>query len=101
MLRLALPDLERGIAAYLRNDPGYFYVPDDETPSISGKLIVQMTWYGSSRMMFTWEFARELLFKAGFSQVTRCEFRCTASAYPQIVELDNRERESLYVESVK
>jgi predicted SAM-dependent methyltransferase len=101
VLRLALPDLERGLAAYRRNDPAYFYIPDEESSTISGKFIVQMTWYGSNRMLFTEEFARELLLRAGFQRVTRCAYRVTASRYPEIVELDNRERESLFVEAVK
>jgi len=99
VLRLALPDLERAIAAYLRNDPAYFYIQDDEARTLSGKLIVQMTWYGSSRMLFTWEFAEELLQKAGFARIVRCAFRCTASPFPEIVALDNRERETLFVEA--
>ena len=69
--------------------------------TLSGKLIVQLTWYGSVRTPFTWEFARELLLRAGFRRVVRCAFRLTASAYAEIVELDNRERESLFVEAVK
>jgi predicted SAM-dependent methyltransferase len=101
VLRLSLPDLDRGIAAYLRNDSGYFYVPNEETRTISGKLIVQMTWYGASRMLFTFEFVDELLRRAGFATVARCAFRQTASCFPEIVSLDNRERESLFVEAVK
>lgn len=99
VLRLGLPDLERGLDAYRRNDPAYFYVPDGDAETISGKLIVQLTWYGASRMMFTWDFARELLLKAGFRSVSRCAFRKTTSRFPEIVELDNRERESLFVEA--
>lgn len=101
VLRLALPDLERGLAAYLENRPEYFYIPDEETQTISGKFIVQLTWYGSSRCMFTYEFAEELLLRAGFSRVERCAYRRTAGPYPEIVELDDRERESLFVEAVK
>lgn len=101
VLRLALPDLERGLDACRRNDRAYFYIPDEESATISGKLIVQMTWYGSNRMLFTYEFARELLLRAGFRRVTHCAYRVTASQFPEIVELDNRERESLFVEAVK
>ena len=90
ILRLGLPDLERGIAAYLNNDAAYFLVPDSDAETISGKLVVQLTWYGYSRTMFTWEFARELLLKARFRTVTRCAFRTTNSCFPEIVELDNR-----------
>ena len=101
VLRLGLPDLDRGLAAYHRRDPEYFYVPDGDAETISGKLIVQMTWYGSSRMMFTVEFARELLLRAGFRHAAECSFRQTASPFPEIVDLDNRERESLFIEAEK
>ena len=101
VLRLSLPDLDRGIAAYQRNDPAYFYVPDEETRTISGKLIVQMTWYGASRTLFTFQFADELLRRAGFAAVRRCAFRGTGRRFPAIVARDDRERESLFVEAEK
>ena len=68
---------------------------------LGAKLVTQIVWYGSVRTPFTFDFAEELLRKAGFASVQRCAFRRTASSYPQIVELDNRERESLFVEAVK
>jgi hypothetical protein len=46
-------------------------------------------------------FVGELLLKAGFHDVRQLAYRETASAYPEIVELDNRERESLFVEASK
>jgi ubiquinone/menaquinone biosynthesis C-methylase UbiE len=101
VLRLGLPDLERALAAYARGESSYFYIPDAEVTTLSGKLIVQLVWYGSVRTPFTWEFARELLFKAGFRRVARCAYRFTKSPYAAIVELDNRERESLFVEAAK
>lgn len=101
VLRLGLPDLDRALAAYAGGEAGYFYIPDAEVTTLSGKLIVQLTWYGSVRTPFTWEFARELLLRAGFRRVARCAFRLTSSGYGDIVELDNRERESLFVEAVK
>ena len=75
--------------------------PDADAETLSGKLIVQLTWYGSNRLTFTHEFTRELLTRAGFRNVRRCAFRETSSRYAEIVELDNRERESLFVEAVK
>ena len=101
VLRVALPDLERSIEAWLRGDAGYFYIPDEETASLGGKLVVQAIWYGSTRTPFTWDFFRELATKAGFGNVARCKFRQTDSAWPEIVALDNRERESLFAEAVK
>lgn len=99
--RLGLPDLDRAVRAYLGGDAGYFYIRDDEIGSLGGKLITQLTWYGSVRTPFTFDFIAELLERAAFRRVTRCRYRETASPYPAIVELDNRERESFFVEAVR
>jgi len=101
VLRLALPDLDKGIQAYLRDDRDYFLIPDEEFESIGGKFIVQLLWYGYSRTLFTHDFVEELLLKAGFGRVSRCPYKETSSAHPEIVELDNREQESLFVEAIK
>ena len=101
ILRVSVPDLDRAIAAYRENDPRYFYVPDRDVRSIGGKLSVQMTWYGSTRSLFTYDFLEELLGRAGFRDIRRCAFGETASDDPAIVALDNRERESLFVEAIK
>jgi SAM-dependent methyltransferase len=101
VLRLGLPDLERGIRAYLAGDARYFCVPDTDAATIGGKLVTQMVWYGSTRTPFTMDFAAELLSRARFRDVTRCAYRRTASRYPDIVALDNRERESFFVEATK
>jgi hypothetical protein len=100
-LRLGLPDLDKGIDAYRANDPDYFLVPDEDARTIGGKLIVQLIWYGHSRTLFTHDFIEEQLRKANFSEVVHCSFKQTASAFPEIVELDDRERESLFVEGIK
>lgn len=101
VLRLGLPDLEKGMRAYWRGDRDYFEVPDEEARSLGGKLTVQLTWYGYSRSLFTADSVRELLYVAGFRAVRDCRFRETRSGHPGIVTLDNRERESLFVEATK
>jgi hypothetical protein len=101
VLRVGLPDLERAIEAWMRGDAAYFYIPDDETRTLGGKLIVQAIWYGSTRTPFTWDFFSELATKAGFREITRCTFGHTESVWPEIVELDNRERETLFIEAAK
>lgn len=100
-LRLGLPDLDRAIDAYRRGDSGYFYVPDADARSLGAKLVVQIIWYGSVRTPFTWGLIGELATAAGFAEVTRCAYRWTASGWPDIVELDNRQRETLFVEATK
>ena len=101
VLRLALPDLLKGVRAYERGDREYFQVPDEDAQSLGAKLVTQLIWYGYSRTLFTSEFVEELLRNAGFSRVEHCEFRRTSSSHPEIIDLDNRENESLFVEAYK
>jgi SAM-dependent methyltransferase len=101
VLRLALPDVDKGIRAYLAGDRSYFAVSDDDADSVGGKFILHMLWFGYSVSMFTNEFARELLHRAGFESIRDCAFRETGSDHAGIIELDNREHESLFVEAVK
>ena len=99
VLRLGLPDLDRAIAAYQRGDTGSFHVPDNDARNIGSKFVTQIIWYGSVFTPFTFDFAHELLQRAGFVDVQRCAFGCTAGQHREIVELDNRERESMFVEA--
>ena len=99
VLRLALPDLRRGIDAYLRGDGDYFQIDPAEVKSRGGRFIVHMLWYGYSRTLFTVDFAEELLERSGFVDVRECAFQTTASDFEQIVELDNRPDESFFVEA--
>ena len=100
VLRLSLPDLDRGYRAYAGGDRDYFLVPDDDASSLGGKLVTQLLWYGHSRSLFTADFIEELLRRAGFGGA-HCGFRETRSGFPEMVQLDDRERESLFVEAVK
>ncbi len=101
VLRLVLPDLLKGVRAFERGDRDYFLVPDEDVKSLGAKLVVQLIWYGYSRTLFTAEFIEEMLRKAGFDQIAHCSYQQTRSQFPEIVELDNRENESLYVEATK
>jgi SAM-dependent methyltransferase len=101
VLRLALPDLMKGVRAFERGDRDYFLVPDEDAVRMGAKFITQLIWYGYSRTLFVPEFIEELLLKAGFSHVSHCQFKQTASSFEEIVALDNREAESLFVEASK
>jgi predicted SAM-dependent methyltransferase len=101
VLRLGLPDLDLGIRAYLGGDRDYFLVPDEHARRIGAKFITQIIWYGWSCMLFTREFVEELLLRAGYASVVQCAFHETASPYREIVNLDNRAHESLFVEATK
>jgi SAM-dependent methyltransferase len=102
VLRLGLPDLNRALDAYLNKDIDYFFlIPDEVAKTLSGKMIVQLTWFGRSRSFYTPEFARELLERNGLGNVQTCAFGQTASALPGIVELDDRPIESFFIEGTK
>jgi SAM-dependent methyltransferase len=99
VLRLSLPDLDLAIQAYQSGRQEYFEIWDWDT--ISGNFITQMVWYGYINTPFTYEFAEELLGKAGFGDVCRVAYRQTVSPYPEITELDSREWESFFVEAFR
>jgi len=101
VLRLALPDLEKAIDAFRRGDASYFAVPNAQWESLGAKLVAQIVWHNDIRTPFTYDLAAEALAKAGFAAAARCAFRETRSRFPEIVELDNRERESLFVEAAR
>ena len=101
ILRLCLPDLLKGVRAYERGDRDYFLVPDEDAKSLGAKLVTQLIWYGYSRTLFTPGFIEEMLLKAGFARLEHCAYRQTSGPHPEIVDLDNREPESLYVEAFK
>jgi ubiquinone/menaquinone biosynthesis C-methylase UbiE len=100
-LRLGAPDLDRAIDAYRRRDHAYFYVGDADARSIGAELVTQIVWYGSVRTPLTFDCLEEWLLAAGFRRAVRCTFRRTATGDPTITELDDRERESLFVEATR
>jgi hypothetical protein len=75
--------------------------PPAGAPGAGRDVRAQIVWYGSTRTPFTRDFIDELLHAAGFREVIPCAYRETASRYPEIVDFDNRERESLFVEATK
>ncbi|HEY1329294.1 MAG TPA: methyltransferase domain-containing protein [Casimicrobiaceae bacterium] len=99
VLRLAVPDLDRAIDAYRAGDARYFYVPERDAQSVGAKLTTQIIWYGSVRTPCTFDFLEEWLHKAGFDEIVRQRFG--TSRVPGLADLDNRERESLFVEAIK
>ena len=101
VLRLCLPDLDKGIDAYRRQDGAHFLIPDEDAQSLGAKFIMHMLWYGYSRTLFTQDFIAELLLRAGFTRADACGYRQTLSGHAGIVELDNREHESLFAEATK
>ena len=100
-LRLGLPDMDRAIQAYRQRDIDYFLIGDDVIRSLAGKMMVQLTWFGRSRTMYTQEIITELLERNRYVQVRTAEYQQTHSPHAGITDLDNRPLESLFVEAIK
>jgi SAM-dependent methyltransferase len=101
VLRLVLPDFDRAIAAYRNGEETFFKVGPEQARSAGGRFVVHSLWFGYTRSLFTVDFIEELLVKAGFERLRRCEHGRTASPFGRIVELDNRPAESLCIEASK
>jgi len=102
VLRLSVPDLEKNIHAFQNKTENYFLIPDEEAASAGGKFIAQILWYGAVRSFFTSDSIEEKVLQAGFRAVNHCAYQTTQSQFgTDIVELDDRPRESLFVEAVK
>ena len=56
-------------------------------------------WNVRLRALFTAALAEEPLRKAGFAQIEHVAHDATASTFPEIVVLDDREHESVFVEA--
>jgi SAM-dependent methyltransferase len=99
VLRLCLPDLDKAIEDYRQGRQKDFWSWDWD--SLSGNFISYVIDYNYTRTPLTYEFARELLYRAGFVDVRRVAHGQTASSHRAIVELDSRPDESFFVEAVK
>lgn len=99
VLRLSLPDLDRAIAAYLDGRSDHFLVWDWDT--LAGNFISHVLWYNLTRTPFTVDFATEVLTKAGFTDVRPVAYGQTTSRHPEIVDLDDRQGESFYLEGYR
>ena len=86
VLRLCLPDLDLAIAAYQSGRQEFFSEWSWDT--IGGNFITHIVWHGYTKTPFTYEFAEELLLKAGFSDVRRVGYL----PYGQPVSRDRRAR---------
>jgi predicted SAM-dependent methyltransferase len=90
-IRVAVPDLDIAIALHATGQTRemldhYFYRPE------SGHL-------AQHRSMYNYALLAELLREAGFATVERCEYR--QGTAPELLQLDNRPEESLFVEASK
>lgn len=92
VLRISIPDLEYAVGLYSsgRKDEmlkNYFFVEDGGND------------FSRHKYMYDYQMMAALLGKIGFNNITRRQFR--EGLMPDVDVLDNRQEESLFVESIK
>lgn len=90
VIRLCVPDLEKAVQFYLSGERQRFltYFFNDGRGYRS-----------QHHSMYDYDLLRETLRSANFVDIVRCEFQ--SGRTPDLVELDNRSDETLYVEAVR
>jgi len=92
IVRICVPDLAHAVALYTGGDKrvmleNYFFVED------------RASFLARHKYMYDFELLAAELTAAGFVDVQRCEYR--EGRTPDLVHLDNRPEETLYVEAAK
>jgi predicted SAM-dependent methyltransferase len=104
VLRISVPDMDWLLELWqgpvpLENDT--LPIAPTLEPTKDGRILRYMFWHGDARSAFTSTSMAETLNRNGFQNVRFCGFQQTFSAYPEIVDLDGRESESLIVECTR
>ena len=99
-LRISVPDAELAVQRFLAGWD-QFPISEEIERTKSGRFLRYLLWHGDARSAFTFESLTDALNRAGLQNVRRCQFRQTDGEYPEIVDLDSREGESLFVEAIR
>jgi SAM-dependent methyltransferase len=98
-LRLSVPDLLAAVYAYEVGDADHFQVDDNHEKTLDGKFCLYLSQAGSTRSVFTYLWLEDLLIRAGWVNPHRVGFCVTSSPHADIVSLDSRPAESIFVEA--
>jgi predicted SAM-dependent methyltransferase len=100
-LRISVPDGLKAVNQYIAGIEHAFPISEEIERTADGRFWRYMFWHGDARSAFTYESLEDTLWRSGFQNVRHCHFKQTHSPYAEIVDLDNREGESLFVEAIK
>jgi SAM-dependent methyltransferase len=92
IIRIAVPDLAHAVGLYTEGKTkemleNYFFVDD------------RSSYLARHKYMYDFDSLRALLAEAGYQNIRRCNYQEGAS--PDLVSLDNRPEETLYVEATR
>jgi predicted SAM-dependent methyltransferase len=98
-LRVLVPDIVRAFNRYRQREETWF--PQDErTGGLDEKFCTYVTWFGTSKSVFTHWYMSNLLRGAGF-EARSASIGYTSCTYRGITELDSRPKEALVMEGCK
>lgn len=99
VLRISLPDIERGFQEYARGNINWF--PNSEL-DLGIRFSAWLTWYSTTKTLLTRGALVIKLHEAGFETIMQARFMATILAPSHdIVELDTREHECYFMEAQK
>lgn len=99
-LRISIPDIVSAFDAYEEGDEKWF--PNYQNhKDIDDTFSAYLTWYSECCTPMTAQTLENMLTKAGFHKVIHTQFGETDYDDDEIVMLDSRKNESLYVEAIK
>lgn len=91
-VRIVVPDLEYALSLYTAGEKEamlsqYFFVEDDDS------------YYARHKYMYDFALLKSALEKSGFHHIERCDYQ--SGRTPDLMALDNRAEESLFVEAMR
>lgn len=95
LLRISLPDIERGFQAHRDDDIDWF--PNNES-NIDDRFSNWLTWYSTTRTLLTPIAALHQVKRAGWRRVAQHRFR--QSLRHEAAELDTRKGECFFIEGL-
>lgn len=98
VIRISLPDIERGFRALKNGEKEWF--PNGEE-NINERFCAWLTWYSTTKTLLTPVALYNKLSEAGFKSPVLTQFKLTASSMPEIIELDTRADECFFMEATK
>ena len=92
ILRIAIPDLEYAISLY----------PQEKVKMLKDYFFVQENpVYSKHKYMYDYELISNILLESGFRGITKCSYKNSYFDFPDINLLDNRPKDTLFVEAYK
>ncbi len=92
IVRIAIPDLEYAISLY----------PQEKDKMLNDYFFVQeKPVYSKHKYMYDFDLISDILLETGFKGITKCNYRNSFFDFPDINLLDNRPKDTLFVEAYK